>query len=43
MRGITKAFAGKVVANKDVNLTLRQGGLNAMGFNSADGNGVTAQ
>ncbi len=27
----------------DRNLSLRQGALNAMGFNSADGNGVTAQ
>ncbi len=27
----------------DRNLTLRRGALNAMGFNSADGNGVTAQ
>ncbi len=27
----------------DKRLTLRQGALNAMGFNSADGNGVTAQ
>ena len=45
---VCSGLGSRMVISEDIlfpdrNLTLRQGGLNAMGFNSADGNGVTAQ
>ena len=45
---VCSGLGSRMVISEDIlfpdrNLTLRQGGLNAMGFNSAEGNGVTAQ
>ncbi len=39
----TRMVISEDILFPDRNLSLRQGALNAMGFNSADGNGVTAQ
>ena len=45
---VCSGLGSRMVISEDIlfpdrSLSLRQGGLNAMGFNSADGNGVTAQ
>ena len=45
---VCSGLGSRMVISEDIlfpdkNLTLRQGALNAMGFNSAEGNGVTAQ
>ena len=45
---VCSGLGSRMVISEDIlfpdkNLSLRQGALNAMGFNSADGNGVTAQ
>ncbi len=45
---VCSGLGSRMVISEDIlfpdrNMTLRQGALNAMGFNSAEGNGVTAQ